>query len=171
MISLPDRALTIRQPWAHFIVNLPPRYRKPVENRSQNMGFFESFWIHSSKEVSPDQYEDACETALSLGIPQRLIPAYDALDCGKIIGRVTCTALLAPGGIYHHGTKPRTAPDQATSDWYTDHWGYILENPIAGPVVKCSGSQNFWRVPPDILAKLSPTHDRASLRPAARTRA
>jgi hypothetical protein len=40
---LPDRALTLRNPWPWFMLHIPLPHRKPVENRSRNLGFHREF--------------------------------------------------------------------------------------------------------------------------------
>ena len=151
---LPINALTITQPWAYFIVNLPLRYRKRIENRTRNIGFHDSFWVHTSKKVTVAYYEDACSFAIKAGVPERLLPSREALHCGKIIGRVTCTLLLAPDGVPHRGTMPAAGLSRAIKEWYWDGWGYVVSNAVPGPILACSGARGFWRVPPDVLAKL-----------------
>lgn len=68
MTTLPRLALSIRQPWAHFVAH----GWKPVENRSwrrDNPGvrFRGAFAIHASTGMTRDEYDAAAELAKVLG--------------------------------------------------------------------------------------------------------
>lgn len=89
MINIPDKALSIRQPWAFAIA----MGWKPVENRSwkgsnPDLNFRGPFAIHASQGMTRDEYESAADCFADCGFT--CPPAADLQRGGIIgVGRVT----------------------------------------------------------------------------------
>jgi hypothetical protein len=154
-------ALSLRQPWCVFMLDLPPQFRKTLENRDWNTSFRGDVWVHASKGLTKLEFYEACDFALGAGVPRDLLPSFDGLRRGGIVGRWTIVDVMRPDGM----TISRVyASKQAAFREHPrkgDRWhmagkhGIIVENARAVPFVECKGALGFWRVPPDVLAKLA----------------
>jgi len=142
--ELPERALTLHQPWAWLVAH----GLKPLENRPpgfSHQSFRGWFWIHASKVQSLDEWNAAAELARQNGITD--VPKlYDsALRFGAILGRARIVGVL-----------PVPTLRELPSGWrMTGQFGFVVldATPLAVPV-PCRGYQGFWKVPADVLAEL-----------------
>lgn len=119
----PQKALSVRQPWAWLIVN----GFKDVENRSRRTNLRGRIWIHASATMTRDDYSDC---ALS-GFPGLWrMPAYDILreQCGGIVGSV-----LLAGCV-----------DEYPSRWFTGPWGWLVTEARPSLFTPCKGQLNFF---------------------------
>ena len=112
-MKFPNKALSIRQPWAWAIIHAG----KDVENRSTfavTKGDMRPMRIavHASKGMTRDEYEDAREFMEKRGVE---CPRPDALVRGAIIGSVIVTAVVkesnspwffGPRGLVLSGATP-----------------------------------------------------------------
>jgi hypothetical protein len=55
------KCLSIKQPWAWAICNLPKEYRKDIENRTWNTKYRVEFLVHASKVFDTVGYERMCD--------------------------------------------------------------------------------------------------------------
>jgi len=144
-------ALSLRQPWAYFMLELPPPFRKDIENRKWCPEKRGEIWVHASKGLTKSEFYEACEFALNAGVPRELLPSFDALPRGGIVGRWTITDVMRPGGLARIGTHARQG-----DRWHMpEQFGIIVDHARAVPFVPCSGALGFWRVPADVLGLLT----------------
>jgi len=148
-MRIPERALTLWQPWAWLVAN----GHKGVENRPpgfSHKSFRGDFWIHAAAESSKSigSWPLAVKLCAELIGPDFQIPNARDLSFGAIIGRATITGILVPKGHMFHKPDVR---------WHFSHqYGFIVENAVAlEKPVACRGYQGFWSVPHGVLACLS----------------
>lgn len=129
------KVLTIRQPWAHLIINCG----KDVENRDWPTKYRGPLLIHTSASFARAEYEHARDWALQgVGIPEESFPS-DALlkeTCGGIIGIVDLVDCVA----------------HSDSRWYFGKYGFLLKNPRPLPFTPCKGRLGLWEHPGDIVS-------------------
>jgi hypothetical protein len=132
------KALSIRQPWAWCIVNLPRGYHKDVENRDWKPGnpglrFRGQFLIHASKTMSRAEYEQCLATCKHIGasrpFPQgTTLPAPDELLRGGIIGRARLVSIV----------------DSHPSPWFFGPLGLVLDEIEPLPFLPMKGALGFF---------------------------
>lgn len=132
------KTLSIRQPWAWLIVN----GYKMVENRSRSLGFpRQTLLIHASSRMTRSDY-DACVLFIRANEALRhiidVLPAFDDLQLGGIVGQARIDFMLRPGAI--------CAADSALSNWYTGEVGYVMRNPKPLPFKHYKGRLGFFDV-------------------------
>lgn len=146
MVALPTHALSLLQPWAYFMLSLPPEHLKRIENRKpgfSHKSFRGECWVHASKMTRSGFYQ-ACSFALDQGVPRELLPTFTACRVGGIIGRWRIVDMLPP-------PDPEQLPDR----WRMDgQIGFVVEDARPVPFVACKGALGFWRVPADVLEQL-----------------
>jgi hypothetical protein len=123
-----QRALSIRQPWAHAILHLG----KDIENRDWRTNFRGAVAVHASLGMTRAEWLDAAAFILPLGF---LIPSEGQLERGAIVGLVDIIDCVS----------------DSHSDWFQGDCGFVLKNPR--PLVKpiyCKGALGVWNVPPEI---------------------
>lgn len=113
-------ALTIKQPWATFIID----HGKDVENRGWQTFHRGLLLVHAGKRDDPDGFERARE----LGI---ILP--DDLPRGGIIGKVHVI------GCVQDSTSRWAVPGQ---------WHWLLANPRGLPFEPMRGQLGLFRVGP-----------------------
>lgn len=133
-MALPDRCLSIRQPWAHFIVNGGKR----IENRSWKANYRGPIFIHASKGLTRDEYIDACEfyfDEISLdGLRPSWWQRFSDLPRGGIVGIADVVDCV-----------PRSH-----DPWFCGPWGFVLDNVRSTPFIPCKGALGFFRRPEGI---------------------
>lgn len=121
----PQRALSIRQPWAWLIVN----GFKDVENREWKTKYRGRFWVHASGTMTRDDYI-SCAVFLA-GFAGRLrMPAYDVLrkECGGIVGSAELIDCV----------------EHSESPWFTGAYGFSLDFARTCLFTPCKGALNFF---------------------------
>ena len=113
MTDLPDKALSIRQPWAWAILHAG----KDVENRTWNTKFRGPVCIHAAKAMTKKEHSEFVEIARSMARASRWpngawIPFPDDLDRGGIIGTAEIVDCI----------------EQSDSPWWMGPFGLVLEN-------------------------------------------
>ena len=145
---LPERALSLSWPWPHFMLCLPPELLKRIENRKpgfSHKSFRGPCWVHVTPPKSRRSFDEACHFAAVLyGVPVELMPRYDAFPGRGIVGRWDVVDLLPPPRLCQLPDRWRMAGQV----------GFVTENARPVSFVPCNGALGFWRVPPDVLAKL-----------------
>lgn len=150
-VEIPTLALSLTQPWAFLMLELPPEQRKNVENRSWNTRVRGDVWVHASKKMTRDDYEGAIETAgLVLGVDP-VVPRFEEIKRGGIVGRFRIVDVLPPRDRQGEFELART---KSRSWHFTDSFGFIVRDAKPVPFVPCAGALGFWRVPPAVLAQL-----------------
>ena len=125
-MSIPERALSIRQPWAWAIFN-----GKDVENRSWQAvhhGLDETgrFAIHASKGITRDEYENASRFMESLDVA---CPPAAELKRGGIIGTAELVDVVR----------------ESDSPWFFGPRGLVLRNAEPCDFIPCAGSLGFFK--------------------------
>jgi hypothetical protein len=171
--SVPTRALSVRQPWAHAITSLG----KTIENRGAH---FPYAWrgpvlIHASSSLGPiADFDSAVETLsdvldrdawlrfrdahVDVEPPPRNRPRSPArwrprpsIGLGQIVGVATVVAAIAPKGLQYvvepGGGAPSRLLSYAEEVWWTGGRGIVLEDARPLPFVTCTGALGYWEVP------------------------
>ena len=132
------KALSIRQPWAWFIIHAG----KDIENRSWRTNYRGRVWVHASKGMTLKEWKEAWWYANSIGTHQAPWPrpTFENIERGGIIGTVEIVDCL----------------EHSDSPWF--QWsgsvGFVLCNPKPLPFTPCRGSLGFFDPPQDIQEKL-----------------
>lgn len=122
-MSHPEKALSIRQPWAWLIVN----GHKDIENRCWKTHFRGKIYVHASMGMTADEYAFADVLAEELGIE---LPAYAELKRGGIVGTVEIVDCV----------------DQDASPWFFGEFGFVLKNAKPLPFHPLKGKLGFFKV-------------------------
>lgn len=119
-------------------------------------------WRCLGARLTKREFYEACDFAMVHGkVPRDLLPSFDGLQRGGIVGRWTITDVMRPGGMTGFRVYPGTGAAFAAHARKGDRWhmpaqfGIIVENARAVPFVECSGALGFWRVPEPILTELA----------------
>jgi hypothetical protein len=143
-------ALSLRQPWAHVVLNLG----KHLENRRWMTHFRGDFLIHASKGMTKDEYYGCLETCthvLGTGV-LATFPPMSALPRGVIVGAATLVGVLPrcprwPCEHPWHMVDPDRPPET--------QFGFLLERVRPSPrQVPCVGSRGFFKVAPEVESAL-----------------
>lgn len=136
VVSLPDIALSVRQPWAWAIVHAGKR----VENRSRaavrHMGGYRGpLAIHAAKGMTRDEYESASAFMAGIGV---VCPPPADLVRGAIIGTVVLDEVMI---------KVREA-DMAADPWLFGPCALVLTRPRAVEPIPAAGALGLFRWQP-----------------------
>lgn len=125
MTTLPELALSVRQPWAWAILN-----GKDIENRSaasvrhgMKAG---TIALHAAKGMTQDEYEHARSFMASIGIT---CPRPDALVRGAVIGVMTVTDIVS----------------DHKSPWFFGPRGLVLANQTAIDPIPSTGALGYFK--------------------------
>lgn len=139
MTTLPRLALSVRQPWAWAILHAG----KGIENRSaasirhMNFSGVDRLAIHAAKGMTRDEYEEAAEFMVEIGVP---CPPAAALARGGIVGAV------AFGGIVTKSGSP----------WFFGPRWLLLEEPSPCAFIPCRGALGLFEWTPGDPAAVPP---------------
>lgn len=155
------RALSIQQPWAWAITDLD----KLVENRSRPTNFRGEVFLHASAKARPvEDLDDCCTTD----------EVHQALNAWEQ-GTMTLGAIVGVAELCYCGTPQEVRgnaellfyPDEPQDRWIEGPSCYCLVRVLTLPEpVPCKGALGFWKVPPDVEAKV-----RSQLEMAKKTKA
>lgn len=126
MTTLPDIAISIRQPWAWAIIHAG----KDVENRRWSTSFRGPVCIHASQGMTKREYgEFEGMFALDWKIPE--VPEPEDLPRGGIVGVAEITGCVNRSG----------------SPWFSGPWGFTIANAKPVEFIPCKGALGFfgWR--------------------------
>lgn len=121
------KALSIKQPWAWFIVE----GYKPIENRSWPMPkemVGQWCFIHASKSYVKSEWDQACKFAIKAGVTH--LPNPDRIARGGIIGMVKLTRCVM----------------QSDSPWFVGKFGFVMVRPYPLPFLPYAGQTGFFEV-------------------------
>lgn len=124
-MSLPEYALSIRQPWAWLILHAG----KDIENRTWPTRFRGRVLIHASKGMTRDEYAMAWQFADSVRDQHIELPPFESLERGGIVGEVEIVGCVV----------------RSTSEWFVGYYGFELSNPKPLPFMPCRGALGFFR--------------------------
>lgn len=123
-VNLP--ALSIRQPWAAFIL----KNGKDIENRCWRTHFRGRFLIHAAKGCTESEYRLAVAFAMDKArVKFADIPPWMSLHRGGIVG-------VAKIGNCVTGSD---------SPWFVGEYGFVLEEVQPLDFTPCVGSLGFFR--------------------------
>ena len=122
---MPERALSIQQPWAWAILN----GGKDVENRSWPTRFRGRILIHAGKRFDREGYRQLVEHADFLGLDAERIPAPEDFRRGGIVGAVTIADCV----------------ETSTSPWFSGDYGFVLLDPEPMDLIPCRGRLGIFR--------------------------
>jgi hypothetical protein len=152
------RALTIKQPWAHFIA----KQEKRVENRSWPTDHRNLLAIHAGAYSGWDEDAETSPVALEawkrwagvrasgeVATPLTRGDAYSFFSFGAVIAVADLTgchyALQGDGCAF---ADSRCSPWAVLHAW---HWQLANVRPLAEPV-RARGKLGLWRLPEDVEA-------------------
>lgn len=168
MIDPPERALTLRQPWAWLVA----AGWKTIENRPWlQHSVPERFLIHASRSEPRVEWERARRlTRAIVGIE---LPSPADVDRGGIVGIAAQTGtVFIPRALDVHELRRRQPlrddlgpgsvptmlePFDGANPWhFHDQFGYELDREQLAhlPLVPCRGALGFWRVPDEVLRQV-----------------
>ena len=122
--ELPHVALSIRQPWAHFILT----GLKPVENRTWKTNFCGPVLIHAAQRVD-DIFDGSEEFEVIERETGKKFAPFE-VDIGGIVGVAEVVDCVT--------SHP--------SPWFSGPFGFVFANPIRLPFVPLKGKLRFFRV-------------------------
>lgn len=132
METLPQKALSIRQPWAWAILYAG----KDIENRDWPTKGRGAFCIHASKGMTKGEYEDCLQTAHQISLvkpfPSGLaLPGFDELERGGIVGVARITGCVS----------------NSESPWFFGRYGFQIADVRPVPFIPVKGALGFfdWR--------------------------
>ncbi len=137
--EVPERALSLTQPWAWLIVSLGDGW-KDTENRKpgfSHKSFRGGFLVHAAKRCTASDYDSARQwVGQHVGAAAiEAIPPLVDLPRGGIVGASRIADIVAPGESGRRWHMP-------------DQHGFVLDGRRELPFVPCVGHQGcFWRVP------------------------
>lgn len=135
------KALSLRQPWAHFVLH----HGKRIENRRWNTSFRGTFLIHAAKGMTRIERDDAYEML------------YDV--CGLLPDHLTSPDLLRGGIVGYARVVDVIPPCKPTSlfhepcahRWHMGgQFGFVLEDVRPLRFAPCRGALGFFDVPDEI---------------------
>ena len=123
------RALTVRQPWAQWLVS----GAKPTENRSWPTRYRGRLLVHAGARHDPSAilFARAMGAAVPASVPAGIIGSVDIADC--------CDQAMHNRGCGCEWASPVSFHWQCADPWQ-----------IPEPV-PCRGQLGLWRPPPDVL--------------------
>lgn len=124
------KALSIKQPWAWAICNLPDEFKKGFENRTWRTNLRGEFLIHASKGFDAIGYERMCGYLNELGYRGN-IPTKKEFVYGAFVGK----------------SKLVDVVQESDNIWFEGEYGFKLENAVVfSEPVPFKGKLNFFNV-------------------------
>jgi ASCH domain len=140
--TLPQKALSVRQPWAFLIVN----GWKPVENRGRRTNIRGRILIHAALKFDHEGEEWVRATFPAIPLPG-VSGRWSKSDwqLGGIVGEAEITGCITRGHMFmdsaayawHHA-----------SPWFIGPFGYVLANARRLPFIPCRGMLGFFAPTP-----------------------
>lgn len=129
------KALSIKQPWAWAICNLPDPFKKGFENRTWNTKYRGEFLVHTSKRFDVNGYIRMCKYLKELGY-SGTIPTKEEFVYGSFIGKTELIDVV----------------EQSSDIWFEGTYGFKLENTVAFKEhIPHKGQLNFFNVESEIF--------------------
>lgn len=158
-MTLPTFALSLRQPWAAFVLH----HGKRVENRRWNTLFRGEFLIHAAKGMTDDEYRGALEMLDGVnGLQPVDVVPKETLQRGGFVGVARVVDVVPPrpeiligqlglGLVEHYPEELR----EGGWRWHMrEQFGFVLRDVRPLPFVPYPGSLNFFRVPEHVVRQL-----------------
>lgn len=122
MPDLPEKAISIRQPWAWAILNAG----KDIENRDWRTDFRGPVCLHASRQMTADDFGEAAMFFRTMGIEA---PVKAQLLRGGIVGTAEIVDCVAA----------------SESRWFFGEFGFVLANVAPTRFIECRGALGFFR--------------------------
>lgn len=146
------KAMTIKQPWAWAICNLPMPFRKCLENRSRPTKHRGPLAIHAGKGFDREGYLRMQHYLEGLGYSGH-VPSPDEFVYGAVIGQVNVVGCV----------------QASSSRWFEGPFAYVLENALCYEApVPWSGQLGMWNFPDEKVPLEISTLSRGKERSRAR---
>ncbi len=126
------KALSIRQPWAWLIAH----GYKDIENRDWYAAYRGALAIHAGKGMTRAEYEGALDTIDYVGRTDIILPPFEQLARGGVVGVATLTGCVS----------------SSSSRWFFGRYGLVLADARPLPCVPFKGALGFFDVPDALLA-------------------
>lgn len=141
------KALSLRQPWAHYVVHLG----KHLENRVWNTSFRGQFLIHASKGMTKNEYAETWHWVRDRGFDSwSKIPRFGEIQRGGIIGVATLVDVVPPTA---HAALARY-PEGVDGRWHMrEQYAFVLRDIRPTPFIPLKGSLGFFNVDDSIAAQ------------------
>jgi len=133
MIDLPERALSIRQPWAWAIINAG----KDIENRDWPTRFRGPVCIHASKGMTNRERDEAMDFI------DRAFPASLASQIGR--RRSATGSLDAKRGGIIGVAEIVDCVEASPSPWFFGRYGFVLSNIRPVEFIPVKGALGFFK--------------------------
>ncbi|WP_210413352.1 ASCH domain-containing protein [Leptospira stimsonii] len=143
--EIPDKALSVRQPWASLIVEGilsfevldPNRYMKDHENRTWKTSFRGPLFIHASKNFDTTAFEKLCDIFSVADVKRFYFTHGERFHefRGGIIGATTVADCVA----------------KSDSFWFSGPYALVLKNSLMLPFHETKGALNFFK--PELSAE------------------
>lgn len=143
------KALSLRQPWAHFVLH----HGKRIENRRWNTAFRGEFLIHAAKGMTVRECDDALDMLDDVCGMQ---PVFDrsVLQFGGIVGVARLVGVVSPrdaSSFARLETIESYYPPGIEWRWHMcEQFGFVLEDVRPMPFIPCRGSLGFFNVPASV---------------------
>ncbi|UPK31846.1 ASCH domain-containing protein [Bradyrhizobium sp. 186] len=130
-MNLPEKALSIMQPWAWLIVN----GRKDIENRDWTTRYRGPVAIHAGKKGDKGPWHDLVNgihpvTGERLGWSIDISGARPpGADCGGIVGVAEIVDCV----------------DSSGSPWFVGRYGFVIRNARPVPFIPVKGALGFFK--------------------------
>lgn len=128
-IVQPQFVLSVRQPWAWLIMN----GGKDIENRTWRTDIRGRVFIHASKGVTKEEWQDAWDW-VRMTFPevwekgrQEIKPG--SIERGGIVGSVELVDCVT----------------SSSSEWFAGRYGFVLRDPQKTPFFPCKGRLGFFK--------------------------
>lgn len=134
--DLPERALSIMQPWPWLMLHAGKR----IENRAWDTRFRGRFAIHAGKKVDSGAAYDVA----NLRHPVTGEPSWLGLNhpvLGYQTGGIVGVATLSCVAYYRN----RSSGDGLDYDWFVGPVGFVLEDVEEVPFIPCKGALSFFK--------------------------
>ncbi len=123
--ELPERALSIRQPWAWAILYASKR----IENRPRRFHYRGPICLHASLNASAVRYMQSCQDIQSITDSMSNPPKYhDPIDRGGIIGTANIVDCI----------------DHSDDPWWIGPFGLVLEDVQPVPFIPVKGALGLF---------------------------
>lgn len=139
--SLQMRCLSLKQPYAYFMFDLPPEVRKDVENRSRSVtSEMGPMLVQTSalKDTLAERayFEAACSQAVSRGVPDGLIPRFEEVARGVLYGCLRFASALPQVSLMDHLHRWK----------FEGQVGYVCTGAVRLPPRPLKGAQTVYYV-------------------------
>jgi hypothetical protein len=127
-MDLPNKAISIRQPWAWAICHAG----KDIENRDWPTNFRGPVCIHAAKGMTRDEFDSFVDLARVMHRngtwTGEFVPEAKELDRGGIVGTAEIVGCV-------------TASE---SPWFFGRYGFVLRNVRPVEFIPCKGALSFF---------------------------